>query len=166
MVDYEVWKPQKFSSWMGGTDNDNSFGIWNTATLAAGSQRMMFGCNDANGDANMIRNSTGTLIFRNYQGGSQLSKVEIDAVGFWLGVRRSSSDAEFYENGVSVSTTGVASAGAPDVNFFIGARNSLGSPANHSPITWVFSWFGLGVSTGEAASIYSNVLSYQTTIGR
>ena len=89
------------------------------------------------------------------------------AAGFWLGTKRSSTDREIYRNGISeASTTTSDTSTMPNANIYIGARNGNSGVDLWSTKEMSFISIGDGLTSVDAANLYTIVQKYQTTLGR
>jgi len=92
----------------------------------------------------------------------------VDARGFWLGTKRSNSDRDCYQNGVSQASSTIldnnTSFGLP---YYIGARNNLSTsidfPTNKE---CAFASIGDGLTDIDAINFYTAVQAFNTTLGR
>jgi len=87
--------------------------------------------------------------------------------GFWLGSKESSTSRKGFKNGVleSLITTNDTTA-YQNLKIFIGARNDNGSAAVYSAKECALASIGDGLTTTEAANLYTAVQAFQTTLGR
>ena len=70
-----------------------------------------------------------------------------------------------YRAGVLLGTNTVAVALIPNINFFLGARNR-GVAEFYTTHQLAFAFLSSGLNSTEAASLYTNVQAFQTTLSR
>lgn len=90
------------------------------------------------------------------------------AQGYWIGSKTSTSTRFGFRNGVLnslVSSTNDTTASA-NFQFFIGARNSSGTPSLYTAKELAFVTIGLGLSQAECITLSTIVATFQTTLGR
>lgn len=76
------------------------------------------------------------------------------------------SDAELYENGISIQTGSTASSGLTDKEIYLLAYNFGGSLNGTSNARYSFFSIGSGLDSTEAADLYTVVEDYQVALGR
>ena len=86
--------------------------------------------------------------------------------GLFLNSRIVSGSFKGYRNGTSEGTISVSSTGLSSYPIFIGARNSVGSPAYFANRECAFASIGDGLSDAEAANLYTATQAFQTTLSR
>lgn len=110
-------------------------------------------------DGNAYHGDTGTnasiLLYSNSNGS-----------GYYLTVRRGSNDTEAYKNGTSQQTGTTASENLPNANFYIGARNYVGTLQFPTTRNLAFATIGDGLTDAEATTLYNIVDLYQKRLGR
>ena len=101
------------------------------------------------------------------QGGT-LFTTNVTAQGYWVGSKTNTSTRFGFRNGVlnSAVTTITDATLSPNLQFFIGARNSNGTPSTYSAKELAFVTIGLGLSQAECATLSTIVATFQTTLGR
>jgi len=101
------------------------------------------------------------------QGGTIITK-NVTAQGYWVGSKTNTSTRFGFRNGVlnSAVTTITDATLSPNLQFFIGARNSNGTPSTYSAKELAFVTIGLGLSQAECATLSTIVATFQTTLGR
>ena len=90
------------------------------------------------------------------------------AQGYWIGSKTSTSTRFAFRNGVlnSIVTSLVDTTASPNLQFFIGARNSSGTPSLYTAKELAFVTIGLGLSQAECITLSTIVATFQTTLGR
>lgn len=102
--------------------------------------------------------------------GESISVANADGEGEYTISRRSSNDHEGYKNGVSVdtgndeSTRNLPVTGNPD--FYIGARNSTGSPDLYKAVNHKFYVWHQGLTSAEVAELHAAIAAFNTELGR
>lgn len=91
-----------------------------------------------------------------------------DARGYWIGSKTSTSQRFGFRNGVlnTPVTTFNDTTTFPNLNHWIGARNSNNAASLYSSKEFAFATFGLGLSQAECATLDTIVQIFQTTLGR
>ena len=89
-----------------------------------------------------------------------------DGNGFLMNKRENSTEYKSLRNGSVYNTASLASNFRPDVNLYIGCRNSFGTAQNFTNKECAFASIGDGMTDTEAANLYTAVQAYQTTLGR
>lgn len=92
----------------------------------------------------------------------------LDGLAHTLITRRSTSDAEGYNRGVTVGTKTGAVVGclSPNQNIFVCARNDAGAPNWYYQGTMALSSMGASMTDTDAANFYTLVQAFQTSLGR
>jgi hypothetical protein len=89
-----------------------------------------------------------------------------DSRGFTSGGTNGSSTQKLFKNG-SIVATGTQGAGSlANFSLYIGANNSAGTAALFSNKQTAFISIGIGLSDTEAATLYTDVQIFQTTLSR
>ena len=101
------------------------------------------------------------------QGGISFTTTNT-AQGYWIGSKTNTSTRFVFRNGVlnSAVTTFNDTTASSNFQFFIGARNSSGTPSLYTAKELAFVTIGLGLSQAECATLYTIVQNFQTTLGR
>jgi len=86
--------------------------------------------------------------------------------GLFTNSRIVSGSFKGYRNGTSEGTISIATTARSSYPIFIGARNSVGSPAFYANRECAFASIGDGLTDGEAANFYTAVQAFQTTLSR
>jgi len=106
----------------------------------------------------------------NYASGGLASVLNFtttaNALGFWLGTKRSNTDREIYINGISEATNTTSDTSTfPNINILLNARNAAGAQL-FSNKECAFATIGDGLTDAEAVSLYNIVQNFQTTLSR
>ena len=116
----------------------------------------------------LVHQTSGTLqgqIHNNTDGAGMIQNTATRN-NYLLVSRRSSTDIELYEDGVSIDT-GTSSGGSePTYPLWIGALNNLGAAANYMDGTLESVTVGAGLSTAQASSFYTALSTLNTILGR
>ena len=101
------------------------------------------------------------------QGGISFTTTNT-AQGYWIGSKTNTSTRFVFRNGVlnSAVTTFNDTTASPNFQFFIGARNSSGTPSIYTAKELAFVTIGLGLSQAECITLSTIVATFQTTLGR
>lgn len=85
--------------------------------------------------------------------------------GFYQGTRLTSTSYRQIRNTTTIDVT--AAYVVPSSNIYIGARSQNGNiPALYTNRQCAFSYIGIALTTTQAASMYTDVQAFQTTLGR
>ena len=88
------------------------------------------------------------------------------STGFLMCSRTSTALLTAYRNSISLGTNTTTISNYPNLNFYIGARNSNGTEGFFLNQQHALSFMGDGLSGIESANFYTAVQAYQTTLGR
>src|SRR3990167_6417496 len=88
-----------------------------------------------------------------------------DQSGDWLVNRRSATDIEAYRNGSSVGTAANGGGGLPNIEVYIGAQNSAGSPANYKNHTCTYHLQFSSLTAAERNNLITVINTYKTNLG-
>jgi hypothetical protein len=129
------------------------------------------GCFDTNSQqefAMIIKRSGGTYYSIIYEESTSLITGTLsDGSGFFMNSRTSSTSHNFYRNGSSfASNTGANGGTRPAFSVFLGAENFNGSATGYSNKQCAFASFGTGISGALASTMYSDIQTFQTALGR
>lgn len=87
--------------------------------------------------------------------------------GYILSTRRGLSDFEIYKNGSSLaSTTTAASSISLNVNYYLGATNSIGTTFNYSNRNIAFATVGAGLTDDQVRALNTIVEKFNDALGR
>jgi hypothetical protein len=101
-----------------------------------------------------------------FSGGNTTTTVVSDDTGFWVGT--GTVNRSLYRNGSSVgsSTNGSDTVNAGTRTFFVFARNSTGTPENHSAEQQCSYSIGLSMTASQVSSYNTAIQAFQTALGR
>ena len=153
------------------TQNDTSFGVYSRTQISANSSVII--------GYRFNASAHGSQIFPRFTGDLYKSRCQDDAPagndvssqtntqGFYFLSRTTSTgySAVFDTTQNSITRTSV-SGGINSYSFFLGARNNEGSAGNFNACEQAFAFCGDGLSSSEQTSLYNNVQTFQTTLGR
>lgn len=87
--------------------------------------------------------------------------------GEWLINRTDSTTAYVARNDSTVDSDGAATSYNPAGNFYLAARNLIGSgPASYNACNMAFASSGVGLTSGQATNLYNAIVTFETTLGR
>jgi hypothetical protein len=130
------------------------------------------------GDIQMGSNdNTGYLLQQMYSSTSMYSQLNGQGASFidapvtqWQGLfttsRTSSTAVAAYKNGVNIKNDTKSSSNQPTFSSYIGARNNNGNSLNFDIKECAFASFADGLTDPQAASLYTCVQTFQTTLSR
>lgn len=98
---------------------------------------------------------------RNTLGGGTVTDVS----GRWIHNRRSATDVELYRNGVSVGTAANGGGALPNIEMFLGAQNSAGTPANYGNHKCTYHLEFSGLTATERNNLETTMSSYESNLG-
>lgn len=125
------------------------FGVTNTSTI------VQLRINSSN----LIGGTTPLLTFT----------TTTNAGGHWLVTKRSNNDRQIYRNGVSEASSATSQTAVyPTSNLYLFARllTTTGNPDFYSTKNLAFCSIGDGLTSEQAATFYTIVQKFQTTLGR
>lgn len=116
----------------------------------------------------LILSTTGGLLLSDQYGTSngRLSIAVADTRGMFTASRTSSSNHFVSRNGSSIGSNSTSEGTMPSYELYIGAQNNADSPTLFASRQCAFAAVSSGMSTTEAASFYTIVQAYQTSLGR
>jgi hypothetical protein len=92
--------------------------------------------------------------------------ASLDSRGFWNIATNGSSTQTVYRNG-TLWTTGIGTSGnLANNNLYLGAANGNGNPVFFSNKEYAFCTIGDGLTSTQAANLYTSVQTFQTTLSR
>lgn len=114
------------------------------------------------------RSGTNTLTQRwysntNNSGSNQITGITSD-LGDWVSSRRSLTDAEIYNNGVSIASFANGGGGLPNVQFFLGGQNNAGVISNERAHTCLFHLQFSGLTDSEVTNLKICTDNYKSNI--
>lgn len=113
----------------------------------------------------MYVRTSNTILTSINDGGSTPSKVNTNAVGFYAIDRQASGTYTVYKNGSSLGTQSFSSTGVNDFEFFIGARNNVGTADRFASKRYALAFIGKGMTATEHLNFNSRVSTLLTAIG-
>jgi hypothetical protein len=109
--------------------------------------------------------TSGASYMRMFQTTVNTTYSDSDSLGHYVTTRTGSTALAAYKNGVSKATGTTASSTASSASYYIGAWNQAG-PAYSSTKECAFASIGTGLSSTNAADLYTIVQAYQTALSR
>ncbi|WP_442577870.1 SGNH/GDSL hydrolase family protein [Mesorhizobium sp. ASY16-5R] len=150
------------------TQNSCSIMVWCNSTGTASSAVTDVGSFDgANGSIIRCRGASNYVESRLNTGSTSTSNpaTVTDAKGMTLISRTGSGGYSVYRDGVLVTSPAVVSAAIANVNIFLGALNTSGTPSQHSNRQYGAFAVGGGLTATEAANYYTAMNTYMTAVG-
>ena len=150
------------------TNFDNTTGTLNSAHLSVYLRtninlgKAMIGGNDSNGRHYLGQGNSFATINSAAEGNYNPSSYQ----GFHTIKRETSTETKQFYNGSLNTTSTIISTGKVNVNFYVAARNTNGSPANYNNNQFAFVSIGDGLTDTQVANFYTAVQRFQTTLGR
>lgn len=92
--------------------------------------------------------------------------ADTDSSAFYLSNRTASNILNGWRNSVKVATGSAVSTFLSSFNYYLGAINNTGSASFFSSKQCAFATIGSGLTDGEAATLYTIIQTFQTTLGR
>lgn len=151
-----------------GTNNNVSLGVKTSGVTSTGIDTYIGASNNTSTRSQIIHQTAGTLQFSSYtttDGGGRLG-VSATRNTFLVGSRMASNDYEIYQDGVSLASATDSGGTRPNIEYFIGALNSAGSPLNYVDGTIYFYYNGLGLTDAEVLSLHNQVTAFNLILGR
>jgi hypothetical protein len=104
--------------------------------------------------------------FRYNDSGLNVSIINNDSKGFYVGARTSANVIKFYKNGATIINTTFLSNATSTNNIIIGANNNSGTAQNFTNRQCAFASIGDGLTDAEALAFYNAVNAFQVTLNR
>jgi hypothetical protein len=152
------------------TLNSTSIGAWNPGNTTS-SPSFAFACQ--NDSANRLAISapsggTARVISDLYDvsNGRLSTNISTTPFEFLSSTRRSATDHEAYQNGISLGSNSTSGGTLPIYEAYCFAINNAGSPLSYSDHTYSLILAGLGLSTSQMLNLYNRLLTFQQAIGR
>jgi hypothetical protein len=92
--------------------------------------------------------------------------LNADTHGFYLASRNATNTIKGYKNNSKVVDIASTPTTRANFNIFVGARNSNGSASQFDVKECAFITIGNGLTEAEALSLYNDIQTFQTTLGR
>lgn len=86
--------------------------------------------------------------------------------GYFCLSRNSSSNLTFFKDGSQVTSITRTSTGLNTRNIYIGAMNNVGAGSSFDDVNCKFATIGSDIPAAMAASMYTDIQTFQTTLGR
>lgn len=151
-------KYQRLSAHMGLYSRTNTLGGLDIGARISGSSTQA---------AIGIQPAAGTYLQRvNVESNSNVLGGPSTSLGHFVGARNGASSNPYYFNGALVSDPATAaSAAIPNLNFYVGAFNSNGTPGFSAARQYAASHMGALLTAPQVASLYSIIQAYMTGVG-
>lgn len=137
------------------------FGLYSRTNIDDGSCYDM-GVTSTNNDFLAIR---ATLFYPNISDGSAFPSSIISDTRGYFSAQRTDGNQRGYINGSEVVNSAITS-GLAGIEMYLGARNSGGTADGFSSKEIAFADISDGLTSGESASLYTAIQTFQTTLGR
>lgn len=108
-------------------------------------------------------------ITEQYYGGSSAGELlanTVNSQGYFVASRESSANLFISKTGSSVGSISTTGGVLPGTEIYIGAYNAGGAQSNYSTRAVALASIGDGLSTTDAANLYTAVQAFQTTLSR
>jgi hypothetical protein len=136
------------------TNNGSEIGSWNTS-FSSGIELSCY------------RNWTNAKTYVNVNNATRAEATAQNSAGFFVGSRIANNNAFMLRNSSVIATqTATLTCVLPTFNVYMAATNNFGSVGNYSTKECAFASIGDGLTTTEAANLYTAVQAYQTTLSR
>lgn len=116
-----------------------------------------------------LANFSGSLYSDMYNligGGARFTVANTNTQGYFMQSRVASSDHKVYRNGSSLGGNALSSGSLVNLNLYLCGRNDNGTATSFSTNECAFFTVGLGISSGLAATMYTDIQAFQTALGR
>ena len=117
-----------------------------------------------------LRDASNLMYFDGYDFGThRISASDTSSLGHYIGSINSSTNQEFYKNGVSkvVQSAAQTQTSLPSYSIYFSTRNDSGTPNSYySERELAFASIGDGLTDTEAANFYTRVQAFNTTLNR
>jgi len=143
--------------------NSHSFGIYSRTNNTTGTQ--VYGVFQT-GVTNFIQNN---LSSANIISGAVTNTINYTAnpsTSLIMGTRTSNTLIKAFRAGILLGSNTVSIVSLPNFNIYLGARNSTGTAEFWTNHQLAFAFLGAGLSDAEAATLYTDVQAFQTTLSR
>ena len=138
------------------TNDSNTVGTWDSVAQNSGAQR--FGIRVRGDGDQLVCYSHGTPDVQSIAAG--------EIRGWYTCVRRSASDQESYQNGVSLGNGASTSGSQSTRELYYGARNNNGSATNITARNYAYYSVGEGLTDAQVLTYFNGIQAHQTTLGR
>jgi hypothetical protein len=136
------------------TNNGSEIGSWNTS-FSSGIELSCY------------RNWPNAKTYVNVNNATRAEATAQNSAGFFVGSRIANNNAFMLRNSSVIATqTATLTCVLPTFKVYMAATNNFGSVGNYSTKECAFASIGDGLTTTEAANLYTAVQAYQTTLGR
>jgi hypothetical protein len=158
-------------SGVGGTPDivNISMGVYNRSASAATSIEMGCATNlDSSRQHRILISAAGVSYFgMGSTASNQISAVDVNGVGFYLGVRSSSTVMKLYKAGVELATTsGASGATVSAFPIWVHAVDNSLSPGFESSRQLSIYWIGAALDATQQGNLATRVQTLQTALGR
>ena len=149
------------------TQNSGFIAVWNRTERAGADVSQMGSRATTVSYVNIIgRAANGNFVGRLNSGTNALSVAMALNAGHFIANRSASNALQGYKNGVSVTTSSVASTAVPDVAMALLARSLVGgSPDTFTSDQLLSASIGSSLSSGEALALYNALDAYRSGVG-
>jgi hypothetical protein len=149
------------------TANSGTVGSCVLTSRAVVQNYVSVGVSDStNNTSSFLQNYTGTGYVGWEINGATFTHTTIsNSQGAYYATRTGSTAAALYQNGTSIATPTDASTGRAAIGVLIMAFNNAGITADWTADQVGYAFFGGGLTSGQASSIYSRLHTYLSAVG-
>jgi hypothetical protein len=101
-----------------------------------------------------------------FQSGNSPIFYTINTQSLFVATRTSSTVFKTFRAGSLLGSSAVAMTSLPAFPFYFGARNNVGTALQFTPHQLAFAFLGAGLSDAEAATLFTDVQAFNTTLSR
>ena len=112
----------------------------------------------------LILSLSGTIYAR--FGASSITLSNSDSKGFYLNTEGPTLSHKLFKNNTQLGSASFSATSYPNLNVYLSAINSKGSPNYYSSKQCAFATIGDGLTDTEASNLYTIIQNYQTILSR
>jgi len=116
-------------------------------------------------ETNILSRLSNQFYFR-MQGPNATTVSSSNSLGFFMANRISSTQVKGIKNSTINTISNTSNGIITSLNIYFAAQNFNGSAANYSAREYAFSSIGQGLTDTQAAALYTNIQTFQTTLSR
>lgn len=143
--------------------NSHSYGIYSRTNNTTGNR--VYGISSS-ATVVLQHNIVLSLTQGAFQSGNSPIFYTINTQSLFVATRTSSTVFKAFRAGALLGSSAIAMTSLPAFQFFFAARNSAGSPLLYTPHELAFAFLGSGLTDAEAASLFTDVQAFNTTLSR
>jgi hypothetical protein len=158
-----------YSPLISGSQNSHHISYYSTSntnsTLATG--EIELGAVSSLGVGSILEIRTANITYFKINSANPfISAADTDSRAFYIGNRTASNVINGWRNVTKIANGTTASSVMVNLNYYLGAVNINGLNNNYSRKQCAFASIGSGLTDAEAATLYSSVQAFQTTLSR